>query len=354
MNRIGCVLMIAIGAAASLFGEGPVKWLEKDHDFGLIREIDGPKSARSRFINVSSDPIYIMEVKPSCGCTTASFTMNAIEPLDTGYVEYTYDPAMRPGVFDKSIKVRLSDNTRPTIKITGNVLGTPESLSTLYPLEMGQVRLSEFMHNAGEVKFGRSPLFFINAYAMGPDSVSPRMSAPGKGLQISRSSDKIAPGDVMTFAINFDSRVNAEYGPVEIPITFRSGEDLAEVPFKAFVVPDVETLLKIQGTQHPFCKLSPNPVDLGKMPKSRNATFEFNVTNDGEAPLTIYRVFADSDAMTVGKIPSKPIKPGKSARIEVKVKGALLQPGPQRRLITLICDDPRQPVKTLPVAILAE
>ena len=50
-----------------------------------------------------------------------------------------------------------------TIRIRGNVLGTPESLSTLYPVEAGPLRLSEKRMAAGEVTYGKTRHFFLTA-----------------------------------------------------------------------------------------------------------------------------------------------------------------------------------------------
>ena len=129
MSMGGRNLMAALmaGAALSAFSASPVssvRWLEKDYDFGLMKEVAGPKTGQSRFVNAGRDTL----------CTTAG---------PTAVIRYTYDPAMRPGKFAKHVRVNLSDGTHASIAIKGNVLGTPESLSTLYPVEAGMLRLSK-------------------------------------------------------------------------------------------------------------------------------------------------------------------------------------------------------------------
>lgn len=331
-----------------------VKWLNQEHDFGLIREAEGIKRANAGMVNLGADTLYIMEVKPSCGCTTVSFTTDAIAPGDTAFVEYAYNPAMRPGIFDKSIKIRLSDNSRHTLRLKGNVLGTPESLATMYPLDAGEARVSETHLMLGEVRFGRSPLQFINVYAAGPDSISPRLFTSAQGVAIDQSSPSAAPGDVVTFSVNFDSRRHAQYGPVQIPLFFKTHEsdkETHEVKLTAFVIPDVESLIKIQGDCHPVCQPAESIVDLSEISARDKLKFEIDITNTGDAPLHIYRVYADSPAFTITGTPQKAIKPGKTAKIKITLIASRLEPGAQRRQITIISDDVRNPVLNVPVAI---
>jgi len=162
-------------------------------------------------------------------------------------VSYTYDPHMRPGKFDKSVKVRLSNGDRYSIRITGNVLGTPESLATLFPVDAGEMRLTDAVINAGEVTFGKSPVFFFNAYSMPLDSISPAVRSASPGLVVKPSKPKAGPGDIVTYSLGFDSRRHGVYGHVDIPVEFKadpaSDASPVTVGFRAFVLPDTEYLL---------------------------------------------------------------------------------------------------------------
>lgn len=341
----GMSIALALATAVWAQTEGPIAWLEKDYDFGIFHEADGPRSARSSFRNVSADTIYIMEVKPSCGCTTASFTMNPIAPGDTAFVEYTYDPTRRPGIFDKTIKIRLSDNSRLSVKIYGNVIGTPESLHTLYPKEAGAARLSENVWNAGEVMMGRAPLTFINAYALGPDSLRAAMKSPVEGLRVSQSAPVVGPGEVITFTVDFDSRRHGKFGPVELPLIFSDGDADYEVPVRAYVVPDSELLLKMQGSMHPLCSIAEERIDLGDIPARKNRKVYLDILNDGDADLEIFGLFPDTKGIKVSKLPGKPLKPGKSTSIELVLDFSILPDGPQQHRIAVMTNDPRSCVR---------
>lgn len=335
---------VSLLAAMSLCATAEIRWIDRDYDFGLMKEIAGPKTGTSRFVNLGPDTVTIFSVRPSCGCTTADYSDAPIAPGDTAVVSYTYNPDMRPGKFDKSVKVRLSNGDRYSIRITGNVLGTPESLATLYPVDAGDIRLSDAVIQAGDVTFGRTRAFFVNAYSLPLDSISPVVVSGSQGLAVTPSRPKAGPGDIITYSVNFDSRRHGVYGPVEIPVTFRAdaASEPATVTFHAFVLPDTEALTLHQKGKHPACDLTPDPIDLGMSVGTGRVRTELTVTNSGSGPLHILRLYAPSDAVSFGKLP-KEIKPGKSARIKVEVDAASLSGGPFRIPVDVITDDPVHP-----------
>lgn len=327
-----------------------VKWIEKDFDFGLMKEIAGPKTGTSRFVNLGPDTLSVFNVRPSCGCTSADFFDGPIAPGDTAFISYTYNPEMRPGKFDKSVKVILSDGSRHTIRITGNVLGTPESLATLYPVDAGDIRLSEVAVNAGEVPFGRTPVAFVNAYSLSLDSISPLVSSPAKGLVITPSDLPAGPGDIITYTLTFDSRAFGQYGPVEIPISFAAhGGDAVSIPFRAYVVPDTDALIRMQQGKTPACEFTPDPIDLGEIAAGTPLEREFIISNPGSGPLRLFRILADSAAFSFGKIPET-VKPGKRVKIKLRINPADLPDGPFRIPLTILSSDPLHTKSTLNVA----
>lgn len=330
-----------------------VRWLEKDHDFGLMKEVAGPQTGVSRFVNLGPDTLSIFNVRPSCGCTSAKWSEELIAPGDTAIVSYTYDPHLRPGKFDKSVKVQLSDGSRHSIRITGNVFGTPESLSTLYPFEAGDLRLSEAAVNMGTVKYGHTPIAFVNAYSLATDSVAPTVATDVPGLVVSPSVPAAGPGDLITYTLRLDTRNTGQYGPIEGGIVFTTpGGESKPLPFRAFIEPDPDRLLLAQRGKNPVCELTPDPVDFGAQSADGNRApiTELTVSNPGKGPLDIYRVVCDNQAVTLTGVPAN-VKAGKKAKIKVSVDPAQLQQGPHRIPLTFITSDPQNPVKTLNIAV---
>lgn len=352
MKSIVIALTVALAALTSA---AEIKLLTPEYDFGLMKEIAGPATGTATFLNAGSEPVSIIEVKPSCGCTSATFDDSPIPPGKKSVISFTYDPAMRPGKFLKTVKVRFSDGTRKSVTIKGNVLGTPESLAQLYPADAGKIKLSETALNFGEVTFGRTITKFVNAYILSPDSLAPSYKAEGFGISINPSSRKGGPGDIITCSVIFDSRKAAQFGPIEIPLTFsdNSGSPEYTLPVRAYVIPDSEALLRMQQGKNPVCDITPDIIDLGNISAEANLNYKISIKNSGKAPLNILRMFADTDAVKLGKIPSK-IKSGKTGTTEIEIDTTLLPKGPSKHLITVISDDPYNPVLTIPLSSIKQ
>lgn len=81
-----------------------IEWAEESFDFGKVNEGEKP-SHIYRFKNTGSNPLKITRVKPSCGCTTPSWSKEEIAPGEEGFVEVSYNSKNRPGMANKSITV---------------------------------------------------------------------------------------------------------------------------------------------------------------------------------------------------------------------------------------------------------
>ncbi|MDR2682960.1 MAG: DUF1573 domain-containing protein [Dysgonamonadaceae bacterium] len=92
------------------------------HDFGIITEDGGAKSATFVITNRTDAPILITNARASCGCTTPDWTKTPIEPGKTGTITAKYDPKGRPGPFDKTVTIYTNSTPdRITVHITGTV-----------------------------------------------------------------------------------------------------------------------------------------------------------------------------------------------------------------------------------------
>jgi Protein of unknown function (DUF1573) len=107
-----------------------ISFEEKVHDFGEFQEADGVVSYKFEFTNKGAEPLIIQRVSASCGCTTPSWTKEPVLPGEKGFVSAAYNPAHRPGQFEKTITV-YSNASDPIyqLKIKGKV--TPEPLKPL-------------------------------------------------------------------------------------------------------------------------------------------------------------------------------------------------------------------------------
>jgi len=126
MRRLAIVVCAALAVAlvalaADKSAEATFKTL--NHDFGTIKEANGPVSCTFEFTNTGDKPLLILEVTASCGCTRPEYPTKPIKPGKSGKVKVTYSPMGRPGAFKKTVKVKTNGRERKTtLIIEGTVI----------------------------------------------------------------------------------------------------------------------------------------------------------------------------------------------------------------------------------------
>ncbi len=117
------MLMSAVAFNIMAAGKGAeMTFNEKTHDFGTIKEANGPVTHTFEFTNTGGEPLVIINVNASCGCTRPEYPKEPIMPGKKGKVKVTFNPAGRPGEFSKEVKIRTNGDKRPILRITGTVI----------------------------------------------------------------------------------------------------------------------------------------------------------------------------------------------------------------------------------------
>ncbi|WP_018344094.1 DUF1573 domain-containing protein [Cytophaga aurantiaca] len=91
-------------------------------DFGVINE--GEQATHTfEFYNTGKDTILLKQenVRASCGCTTPSFSTDAILPGQKGVITASFNSSGRPGVFQKTVTVYYKDEIVKMLNIKGIV-----------------------------------------------------------------------------------------------------------------------------------------------------------------------------------------------------------------------------------------
>lgn len=232
------VVAAAVGIGASV-SRGEVRMLQPEYDFGVIREVDGPQTGRVAFVNDGPDSVYVQSVRPSCGCTGADYFEAPLAKGDTTWVSFTYNPAGRPGNFTKTVKVYFGpQEERHIIRMTGRVVGAPQTLSRNYPIEDGPIRLSEKTIELRDVKPNTGRHAFIRIVNQSMDTVTPAWDYAGKELSIDCAPAKIGPGEIGSIGIFLNVPADAKAGLLEyvVPVYAVGGADTVPVTIKANVV----------------------------------------------------------------------------------------------------------------------
>lgn len=102
------------------------------YDFGKIKRGPGAKHT-FEFTNVGNQPLIIMNVTPSCGCTNVDWSKNPVLPGQKGFVALELKTDEQHGVFNKEVYIQSTAKApngakRYTINIKGNATDdAPES-----------------------------------------------------------------------------------------------------------------------------------------------------------------------------------------------------------------------------------
>src|SRR5687767_2077891 len=124
MRTLSMLFWIAGVVSAGAQLADPLIFTEKTHDFGSVKEDGGSVTTEFSFLNKSGRTIRIINVQPSCGCTTPEWTRDPIEDGKNGVIKAIFDPRGKIGYFNKAITVTTDYNTTPiTLAIKGNVDG---------------------------------------------------------------------------------------------------------------------------------------------------------------------------------------------------------------------------------------
>lgn len=333
-----------------------IEWLQKEYDFGLMKEAAGPAKGKVQFINRGKEEVIISGARPSCGCTSVEYPEEPIAPGDTAVISFIYDPTGRPGKFDKSIRVFIGEHDTYRIGIKGNVLGTPESLDQFYPFSAGALRVSMKDMAGGEMRHGVARNYFINAYNQSTDSINPSIDPKNKALKAEISQKRLGPGDVASISLYFNSAEVENIGDIEIPIVLSDGKEDTEpltVTFKANVTPDFSRLTPEQVDNGPRCYLLSERADVGIVTDNDSRTLSFSIQNQGKTKMNIIKIAPPSKALTVKKKPTV-IKPGKDGEAVISINPAMIEKGAFNLSVRVLSDDPLHPIRVLHVVGIKE
>ena len=117
MMAVALCALVAYAAA-----KAKINFEQTSYNFGTIQEAKGPVSHVFEFTNTGNANLVIIDVTAQCGCTRPEFPKQPIAPGKSGKIKVTYNPAGRPGAFDKTVTVKTYGSpSNVRLKIKGAV-----------------------------------------------------------------------------------------------------------------------------------------------------------------------------------------------------------------------------------------
>lgn len=345
-----------LGAQQPLSQTSPkIQFDKKSHNFGIIAEEGGMVYYRFLFTNAGESPLVITRVTTDCGCTTTSYTRDAVDAGDEGFINVAYDPMGRPGSFVKNIQVYTNAEGKPfKLQITGNVTtqGGVEGEQSF--VKLGSVQLSsDFL--AFPAVSGQRPQtirFALYNTSLSPVKVSLRVDK--KLFTLSESELRLEgnqPAEVM---------ITTTFGPTEVPpavyassLELTLEEENLEPQHKtiALKLPVVPSFVSQDKKQYPKADLT-TYYDLGKIEGETPIEGYFEIGNKGETPLELLDIYCPNKAIAFHTQETKAAK-GKVMRVAYRIDTALLlrlNEGFDEN-IDLILNDPRAPYRRVKIVL---
>jgi hypothetical protein len=99
-----------------------INFSEKVYEFGDIQQGESV-SKKFTFRNTGTEPLMILNVQTTCGCTATDWPKQPLAPGDSSLLTVTFNSANKAGRINKIVTV-YTNGQKPEerLKITGNVL----------------------------------------------------------------------------------------------------------------------------------------------------------------------------------------------------------------------------------------
>lgn len=348
LKAIAAVLMIL--SAANVVSAKPKAYFpEKSHDFGAFFEDDGYAKCRFAVVNTGSSPLVIMSARATCGCTIPDYPRQAIEPGDSAYISVIYDPAGRPGRFNKSVIVETNASSSKTrLDITGVVIANEKTVSTRYPADFGALRLGKRIFSLGEAASGRMKTVYLEGYNRSADSLHIAVVRRPEYADITVAPAVAPPGEQVTLIAYVTPGKNTPYGILEdtLLLSVNSAEPIA-LPLSVNVKEDFSRMSPDQISKSPVAVPESENIDLGRVDRlGAPVTARLKLSNLGKSNLIVRRVYS-LDPAVKAEAASSSVKKGKSTEINITVDPSQISGSMINSRLNIITNDPLHPVYTV-------
>jgi hypothetical protein len=319
-----------------------------EHNFGVFKEEAGNQKFDFNVVNTGNAPLVIQRIVPSCGCTLPEWTKQPIPPNGKGIITAIYDPANRPGPFNKTLAVYT--NSKPEVvilTIKGQVTPREKTIEELYTFLVGDVRFESNHLAFTNLKKTEKKIRVMPVINPSNQSVKVEFEGLPEHLQLKANPAVLKPGQKGIIEGTYDATKSPNWGNVSDMVRIRlNGVAINNVFYyvSANLVEDFSGLSKDEMANAPVFKIASSTIDLGKIPGSITKEVVFSFRNEGKRDLIIrhIRSTCGCTAIQTGDIEGKNIKPGESGMIKASFNSGTYK-GKVTKQIYVYTNDPRNP-----------
>lgn len=306
-----------------------------------------PKTFTLGFINKGDKPLKILNVQPSCGCTTAEYSQAEIAPNERGEIKVTFDAKML-GTFYKDFEIHTNAGQEPVyMALQGIVVKEVKDYSADFPIDLGNVRLISNYVEFDDVNRGDYPEQIIRVMNTDRTAYKPELMHLPPYLTAICEPENIPGGKAGIIRLRLDSKKLFQLGlnQTSVYLARYMGDKVSEeneIVVSAVLLPDFSNLTADQLDQAPELTLSEEELDFGSMGDKRKLTRKLVITNTGKSTLNIRQVQVFNRSLSVS-LGNRTLAPGKSTKLKVTVNAKHMKKAKARPRVLLISDDPKHP-----------
>ena len=344
MKRFLLILTIAINGFA-ISAQPVMKVSTGEHDFGKFKEEAGKQKFDFLVTNSGNQPLVIQNIVASCGCTEPEWTKSPIAPKGTGKITAIYDPANRPGAFNKTLSVYT--NAKPEIVvlvIKGEVIPHEKTVEELFIFPVGPVRFESNHLAFTNVKKNEKKIRTMQVINTSPQPAKVEFDNVPPHLAMKANPMTLKPGQKGLIEGTYDATKNQAWGYTTDMVKLKINGTIDQNVYYAVsanLVEDFSGLSKDEITNAPVFNVASTTVELGKIMGSTSNEVEFKFTNGGKSDLIVRYIKASCGCTAVQQgIQGQGIKPGESGSIKALFNSGSYK-GKVTKAIYVYTNDPK-------------
>lgn len=217
--RFFLFLLFAAAALQSSSAQGLI-FGDSVRDVGAISEDDAPRAYRFGYKNRSKEPVVILRVVTTCGCTQPAYSRQPIPAGGEGEVSVTLHPLGRAGALHKALFVYTNQSaSKPAAQLTLTGVVTPTTDKYIgYQHHIGSLRLRQTSVDFRVVKAPQQRVMRIEVVNTGKRPL--RLTALGLPPQVKFRTEPalIAPDSVADLVFTLQTAATDKRGPFNLEV----------------------------------------------------------------------------------------------------------------------------------------
>jgi hypothetical protein len=345
----GLLFIFCFSAFTQTMGPS-MTFLKEMHSFGIISETGGTVNYTFEFVNTGNEPVILNAVRSSCGCTAPDWSKAPVLPGAKGYIKVTFDPANRPGKFEKTITVsaNIPDNPDKVLRIMGVVTPKPEDVGDTYPRDMNGFRLTTNHLAFGKVHKNQIATKTINVINTNSNPIKVTFTNVPAYCKIKTIPELLKPNEEGKLEVVYDGTATSNWGftidKIMVVINGKTNNS-NQFTISADIGEDFSRMSPEEKLNGPKIKFDTTVFDFGSIEQDISIDYKFKFTNIGKSDLIIRKINSTCGC-TVVEPEKETLAPGESSSLKV-VFNSGKRSGMQNKIVTIITNDPNTPITRL-------